>query len=377
MTNHKQYKIYLSPPWQSGDELNELKKALESNWLAPGGPYVELFEAELKKLTGRKHCIATNTGTAAIHLALKSLGVRPGDYVICQSFCFVALANPIAYLGAIPVFIDSERETWNMDPNLLEHAMKALADDGIRPKAILYAHIYGNPAKVHELKQVADRYEVPMVEDAAEALGSTVDGDFVGVHGKISIFSFNGNKIVTTSGGGALLTDDDAIAEEARSLASQAKDPTNGSLHLDIGYNYKLSNVCAALGISQLQTLAKRVESKRAIFNFYQQVNEEKNILISTQNQPGAMSNRWMSAFLLPDGETASSLKEKFENKGIEVRRFWKPLHTMPIYHPQKSFVNGVSDVLFEKGICLPSGLGLSEDELKLIKGLVSLIQKP
>jgi len=375
MSNSKQYKIYLSPPWQTGNELIEVQKALESNWLAPGGPHVALFEDELKKLTGRKHCIAVNSGTSAIHLALKTLGVGTGDYVICQSFCFVALANPIAYLGATPVFIDSEKDTWNMDPNLLDHALKELTAEGIKPKAVLYAHIYGNPAKVHELKQVADRYEVPLLEDAAEALGSTIDGDSVGVHGKISIFSFNGNKIVTSSGGGALLTDDDAIAEEALILASQAKDPANSSLHVDIGYNYKLSNVSAALGFSQLQTLAKRVEGKHAIFNFYRQSNEELKILSWTKDQPNAMSNRWMSAFLLPDGESVSELMMTFENAGIEVRRFWKPLHSMPIYHPQKSFVNGVSEGLFGRGICFPAGLGLNSSDLNLIKGFIRSIQ--
>ncbi len=375
MTNHKQYKIYLSPPWQSGEEIIELKNALDSNWLAPGGPHVTMFENELKKLTGRKHCLATNSGTAAIHLALKTLGVGPGDYVICQSFCFVALANPIAYLGAIPVFIDCERDTWNMDPNLLETALKELDADGIRPKAILFAHIYGNPAKVHELKQVAERYEVPLIEDAAEALGSRIDGKSTGVHGKISIFSFNGNKIVTSSGGGALLTDDDVIAEEAQILASQAKDPANSSLHLDIGYNYKLSNVCAALGFSQLKTLTKRVDGKHAIFNYYRQANDECYKLTWTKDQSGTTSNRWISAFLLPDAETVSALIEKFENEYIEVRRFWKPLQSMTIYHPQRSYVNGVSEDLFSRGICLPSGLGLNLTELELIKGLIKSIQ--
>ncbi|MDZ7605063.1 MAG: aminotransferase class I/II-fold pyridoxal phosphate-dependent enzyme [Cyclobacteriaceae bacterium] len=374
MSNQKKYKIYLSPPWQSGDELLAVQKALESNWLAPGGPYVAMFEDELKRLTGRKHCLAVNSGTSAIHLALKALGVGPGDYVICQSFCFVALANPIVYLGAIPVFIDIERDTWNMDPNLLEDALKELTGNGIRPKAVLYAHIYGNPAKVHELQKVADRYEVPLLEDAAEALGSTINGNSVGVHGKISIFSFNGNKIVTSSGGGALLTDDDAIAEVVQILASQAKDPANSALHVDIGYNYKLSNICAALGFSQLQTLSKRVEGKHAIFRFYQQANEELNILRWTRDQAGAVSNRWISAFLLPDEETVSKLVTQFENEGIEVRRFWKPMHSMSIYHPQRSFVNGVSEDLFARGICLPSGLGLKSAELGLIKGLIKSI---
>jgi dTDP-4-amino-4,6-dideoxygalactose transaminase len=262
-----------------------------------------------------------------------------------------------------------------MDPNLLETALKELDADGIRPKAILFAHIYGNPAKVHELKQVAERYEVPLIEDAAEALGSRIDGKSTGVHGKISIFSFNGNKIVTSSGGGALLTDDDVIAEEAQILASQAKDPANSSLHLDIGYNYKLSNVCAALGFSQLKTLTKRVDGKHAIFNYYRQANDECYKLTWTKDQSGTTSNRWISAFLLPDAETVSALIEKFENEYIEVRRFWKPLQSMTIYHPQRSYVNGVSEYLFSRGICLPSGLGLNLTELELIKGLIKSIQ--
>ena len=371
MSYQKKYKIYLSPPWQSGNEIHEVKKALDSNWLAPGGPYVNDFEDELKKLTGRKHCLAVNSGTSAIHLALKVLGVGPGDYVICQSFCFVALANPIAYLGAKPVFIDSERDTWNMDPDLLEEALKKITSDGIQPKAILYAHIYGNPAKVHELKRVAERYGVPLIEDAAEALGSTINGCSVGVYGKMSIFSFNGNKIVTSSGGGALLTDDPVLAERAHILASQAKDPEYPYNHVDIGYNYKLSNVCAALGYSQIKTLSQRLEGKHAIFNSYKNSTRKTKALLWNEDQPNTESNRWISAFILPPDNSVSQLIKIFENMGIETRRFWKPLHSMAMYHPQKSFVNGVSEELFERGICLPSGIGLTADDLELIIGLI------
>ena len=255
MQKKNDYRIYLSPPHQSGEELDYLKKALDSNWLAPGGAHVQHFESELKKVTNRKYCIALNSGTAAIHLALMSLGVGVGDYVICQTFSFVAIANPIAYLGAHPIFIDSETDTWNMNPVLLEQAIIDLKKSNITPKAILYAHIYGSPAKVNELMDISNRYQIPLVEDAAEALGAKINSMPVGQFGEISILSFNGNKVVTTSGGGALLTDDLSISTRTLHLSSQARNESKPYLHTEVGYNYRISDLSASLGLAQLKCL--------------------------------------------------------------------------------------------------------------------------
>lgn len=270
MQQNSNYRVFLSPPHQCGEELEYLKKALQSNWLAPGGLYVKQFEDELKKNTNREYCVALNSGTAAIHLALKVLGVDAGDYVICQTFSFVTISNQIAYLGAYPVFIDSEVETWNMDPELLEKAIQDLKKSNIVPKAIIYAHIYGNPAKVDELLSISVKYQIPIVEDAAEALGSNFQSKPVGQFGDISVLSFNGNKVVTTSGGGVLLTNDEAIAQRALHLSTQARDESKPFRHTEVGYNYRMSNLNAALGLAQFKCLEEWVQRKRKIYDYYQ-----------------------------------------------------------------------------------------------------------
>lgn len=372
MKEKKKYDIYLSPPHQSGLELRYLEEVLASNWLAPGGDFVSRFGESLATLTNRRHCVALNSGTASIHMALKALGVAEGDYVICQAFGFVAMSNPIAYLGAVPVFVDSEKTTWNMDPDLLEKAILDLGKSGIKPKAIIYAHIYGNPARVTDLLSIAAKYEIPTIEDAAEALGSKVDNAFTGHFGEISILSFNGNKIITTSGGGAFLTDDSVIAEKVEHLASQARDTKAQFSHTEIGYNYQMSNLCAALGLAQFSCLGEWVARKRRIFDDYKVFLNQFNNYESVADQTGYYSNRWLSVFLAPDAKERLRILSVLENSSIEARRFWKPLHLLEIYKSQKAYLSGVAEELFDKGVCLPSGVGLTQEEIALIKKFIA-----
>jgi dTDP-4-amino-4,6-dideoxygalactose transaminase len=371
MKKIKKYNIYLSPPHQSGHEMKYFEEVLTSNWLAPGGEFVGRFEDNLKTLTGRRYCVALNSGTAAIHLALHALGVIEGDYVICQAFGFVAMANPIAYLGAVPVFVDCEKDSWNMDPEMLEKAILDLGKSGIKPKAIIYAHIYGNPAKTRELISVASKYEIPLVEDAAEALGSMIDNTFTGRFGEISILSFNGNKVITTSGGGALLTDNAMLAEKAENLASQSRDTRAQFSHTEIGYNYQMSNLCGALGLAQFSCLHDWVLAKRRIFNEYREFFNQFGAFESVKDHAGYYSNRWLSVFLAPDTEERKRILNVLERNSIEARRFWKPLHLLGIYKIQKDYLSGVADELFSRGICLPSGVGLTSDDLTLIKSII------
>jgi dTDP-4-amino-4,6-dideoxygalactose transaminase len=373
MRENRKYKIYLSPPHQCGNELEYLKQVLDSNWLAPGGECVTRLEEKLKSLLGRKNCVALNSGTAAIHMALKALGVGKGDFVICQALSFVAISNPIAYMGAIPVFVDSERDTWNMDPDLLEHAIIDLRKDGIEPRAIIYAHIYGNPAKAHDLLSVSRKYGIPIVEDAAEALGSKIDETYAGRFGDISVISFNGNKVITTSGGGALLTDDSEIASKVFHLSTQARGVEAPYSHSEIGYNYQMSNLSAALGLAQFDCLEAWVEKKRSIFSEYRSFLNQFGSYESVEESGDVISNRWLSVFLAPTVKERKRVVDALNRHDIECRRFWKPLHLLEIYDSQNSYISGVTIDLFNRGICLPSGVGLMPDEQEIIKGLIKL----
>lgn len=374
MQPNNPYRIFLSPPHQSGKELEFLKRALESNWLAPGGIYVRQFEDELKKTTNRRCCVALNSGTAAIHLALKTLGVEAGDFVICQTFSFVATANPIAYLGAHPVFIDSEAETWNMDPKLLEKAILDLKKSNIRPKAILYTHVFGTPAKVDDLMSISENHQIPLVEDAAEALGAHFNSKSVGQFGNISVLSFNGNKVITTSGGGALLTNDAQISQKALHLSTQARDELKPYTHTEVGYNYRMSNLSASLGLAQIRWLEEWVDQKRKIFDAYQERISKERIFDAVEFSSGIYANRWLSAFLVRSPKRRDVILERLGSKGIETRRFWKPLHALNIFKGQKSYVSGVASDLFDKGICLPSGVGLKKEEQEEIIQLINSV---
>jgi len=370
-------KIWLSPPHQSGNELKYIQEALDSNYLAPAGPHIEAFEQSLSEYVGVGHAAALSSGTAALHLALKILDVGPGDIVICPTFTFTASANPIVYLGATPVFVDSEMSSWNMCADVLESAVKHYIHRGKKPKAIIGVHIYGMPVRLDEILSICQKYEIPFIEDAAEALGSMYKSRKLGSFGLMSILSFNGNKIITTSGGGAILSDNESFISKAKFLATQAKDQAPHYQHSEIGYNYRLSNVCAGIGRAQLEVIEERVKQRRSNFQFYQR--ELKNLPgISFQNEAKhSCSNRWLSCILidpqLSNGMTPESVCLALKKENIESRPLWKPLHLQPLFKEMSYFGGNISERLFGMGLCLPSGSDLSEEDLSRITLLIKL----
>jgi len=370
-------KIWLSSPHMSGNEMKYINEAFETNWIAPLGPNVTAFENELADYLNVKHVSALTAGTAAIHLALIILGVKPGDEVISSSFTFSATVNPIAYLGATPVLIDSEEESWNMSPELLEKAILDRLSRGKKPKAIVIVHLYGMPANINELIKIADKYEIPIIEDAAEALGSKFDGKACGTFGKIGILSFNGNKIITTSGGGALVSDNDDYVNKARFLSTQARDKAPYYQHSQIGYNYRMSNVLAGIGRGQLEVIEERVAKRRSIFEFYfKNLNHLKGISFLKEIQP-SFSNRWLTTIIVDPKKTGGisceDIHRALEMDNIETRPLWKPMHLQPIFQNCPSYTNGVSEKLFNFGLCLPSGSNMSDQDLDRV--LFQIIQ--
>ena len=370
-------KIWLSSPHMGTAEFNFVKEAFDTNWIAPLGPHVNGFEHDLEAFTGAKYAAALSSGTAALHLALVMLGVQAGDEVICQSFTFSATANPIVYLGAIPVFIDSEPETWNMCPDLLEQAIKDRIAKGKKPKAIVPVHLYGMPAKIDQIMAIAARYEIPVIEDAAEALGSTLNGKAAGTFGLMGVLSFNGNKIITTSGGGALISDSEEFIIQARFLATQARDAAPHYQHSQIGYNYRMSNVCAGIGRGQMEVLADRVNQRRKVYDTYLQYLSGFSPIEFLPEPEGYFSNRWLTTVLVNpennNGVTCETLRLSLEMENIESRPLWKPMHLQPVFENYPSYVNGQSEVFFNKGLCLPSGSNLSQDDLgKVIDNIKS-----
>jgi dTDP-4-amino-4,6-dideoxygalactose transaminase len=362
-------KIWLSSPHMGGDEIKFIKEAFETNWIAPVGPHLPAFESSLAEYVGVAHCAALCSGTAAIHLALIVLGVQRDDEVICQSFTFSGSCNPIVYQGARPVFVDSENTTWNMDPALLEVAINdRISKTGKKPKAVIAVHLYGMPAQIDRVSEVCKTFEIPLIEDAAEALGSTFRGKNAGAFGDLSILSFNGNKIITTSGGGALLSDSGAWIEKARFLSTVARDAAPHYEHSEIGYNYRLSNVCAGIGRGQMQVLAERVQQRRAIFDFYKSELGEIEGISFLKEPPGAFTNRWLTTILVDpiatSGSTREDIRLALEKENIESRPLWKPMHLQPVFRQAISYVNGVSEKLFDKGLCLPSGSNLNPKQL-------------
>jgi dTDP-4-amino-4,6-dideoxygalactose transaminase len=368
-------KIWLSSPHIGTNELQYVNEAFATNWIAPLGPHVNAFEQGLQELTQTKHAAALSSGTSALHLALILLGVKSGDIVFCQSITFSASANPIAYQGATPVFIDSEMDTWNIDPTLLKAALQEAKQNGKLPKAIIPVHLYGMPAKMDEITSIAKEYNVPVIEDAAEALGSNIIGKPCGSYGHFGVLSFNGNKIITTSGGGALVSDNGEMIEKARFLATQARDSAPHYQHSQIGYNYRMSNVLAGIGRGQLEVLNDRVAARRNTFERYKQYFSKKNnegYNIQFQEEPqGYFSNRWLTCIVVDPvtnkGLTREEIRLAMEAENIESRPLWKPMHQQPIFANTKSYLNGVSDKLFENGLCLPSGSNLTEDEFERI----------
>ena len=362
-------KIWLSPPHMGGRERELVKEAFDANWIAPVGPHISNFEQELSKLSQNFNIAALSSGTAAIHLALILAGVQKNDNVICSSFTFSASVNPIKYLGANPIFIDSDKESWNMCPELLTKAIKDGIKNNKKPKAIILVHLYGMPAKLDEIIAVANSFEIPIIEDAAEALGSKYKNQQLGTFADFGIYSFNGNKIITTSGGGALVCKNKKLIEKAKFLATQARDVAVHYEHSEVGYNYRMSNVCAAIGVGQLEVLTERVTRKREIFNFYKnELSMIKEITFLEELEP-SFSNYWLTTILLDKNSTIDreQLRLHLEKDNIESRPLWKPMHLQPVFKDCKSYVNGVSEDLFNRGLCLPSGTAMTTEDLKRI----------
>jgi len=348
-----------------GNEQNYVQEAFDTNWIAPLGPNVNAFEDSIENYLGYSMQVAAlSSGTAAIHLALELLGVTYGDEVICQSFTFSASANPITYLGARPIFVDSEKDTWNISPTLMEQAIKDGLAYGKKPKAIIAVHLYGMPYKVDEVNEIAAKYDIPVVEDSAEALGSTYKNRPCSTFGRIGILSFNGNKIITTSGGGALVTKDEDLKKRAIFLATQARDNAPHYEHTHIGYNYRMSNVLAGIGRGQMEVIEDRVNSRRNNFDYYKSRLGHISAIEFLQEPQGFKSNRWLSCVLLPSFNVREKIRLALLEEDIESRPLWKPMHMQPVFLNCKSFVDGTSEYLFQRGLCLPSGSNLQQEDL-------------
>jgi dTDP-4-amino-4,6-dideoxygalactose transaminase len=358
--------ILLSPPHMGDREFGFVKEAFDTNWLAPVGPHVDAFEQEFCKVVGTRHAAALSSGTAALHLALQLAGVGPGDDVFCSTLTFVATANPIKYLGATPVFIDSDRISWNMDPALLAEALEKRAKQGKLPKAVVVVHLYGQCADIDPIQAACAQYDIPLIEDAAEALGASYKGKSPGSYGKFGIFSFNGNKIITTSGGGMLVTDDETLATQARYLATQARDPSPHYQHSQVGYNYRLSNVLAGIGRGQLQVLADRVAARRYNFEVYRNALQQLPGVEFMPEPSFGASTRWLSCITLnPDrsGLSPKQLRLALAAEQIESRPIWKPLHLQPLFKGCEIIGGQVAADLFARGLCLPSGSSLTQTD--------------
>lgn len=375
---HQTKRLFLSPPHMSGTERNYVSDVFDSNWIAPLGPAVDGFEQDLAGYTGMKYTAVLNSGTSAIHLALILMGVGQGDYVAVQSFTFSATVNPITYLGATPILIDSERETWNMDPGLLE---KAIQDSGSgierdKIKAIIGVNLYGMPAKWDEIMAISKKYDIPVIEDAAESLGSRYDGHMCGSIGKFGILSFNGNKIITTSGGGALLSNDEEMIKKARFLSTQARDNAPHYQHSEIGYNYRMSNLLAAVGRGQMEVIDERVAARRYINQSFRQAFVDiPGITFHTEPSDKYFSNYWLTAITVDPGKTGGITREDIrlalEAENIESRPLWKPMHMQPVFKDYPAFINGVSEALFHDGLCLPSGSGMTKNDLERVIAII------
>ncbi|MBC2844979.1 DegT/DnrJ/EryC1/StrS family aminotransferase [Winogradskyella flava] len=367
-------KIWLSSPHMSGAEQTYIKEAFDTNWVAPLGPNVNGFEQDIKSyLNQDRHVAALASGTSALHLSLILLGVSHGDEVICQSKTFSASANPIVYQGAKPIFVDSERDTWNMCPNQLEIAITDRLKKGKKPKAIIAVHLYGMPYKVEGINEIALKYDIPIIEDSAESLGSLYKGQNCGTFGDLSILSFNGNKIITTSGGGALVTKTEEQKQEAVFLATQARDNAPHYEHSQIGYNYRMSNIVAGIGRGQMTILDSHVSKRRSNYEFYKSNLAKIDIIKFLEEPIGYFSNRWLSCILLDSFETREKLRLALEKENIESRPLWKPMHLQPVFKDAPSYCNGVADDLFQKGLCLPSGSNLTPEQLDRVISTINM----
>lgn len=359
------------------EELLNVQEAFATNWISPAGPFIGQFENDLATYCGTAAAAVVQSGTAAIHLALRLLEIQQGDLILCQSFTFIGSSNPILYEKAIPVFIDSEAATWNMCPNALEEAIVDLDKKGKQPKAIIVVHLYGMPAKMNEIMAIAHRYNIPVIEDAAEALGSSIDGKACGSFGDFGILSFNGNKIITTSGGGALLSNNVEALQRARFLATQAKDNAPHYEHTQMGYNYRMSNIAAAIGVGQLKVLDQRVAARRSNHDFYQALFASVEGVQFLEEPEGYFSNRWLSCIIIDSAVTGVSredLRLALEKENIESRPLWKPMHMQPLFTHCDYYGTNFSEKLFQDGICLPSGSNLNPQEKERISSQLKVV---
>lgn len=369
-------KIWLSSPHMGGQELKFIHEAFEQNWIAPLGPNVDYFEKDLESfLDSDVQVVALSSGTATLHLALIQCGVTTGDEVICQSMTFAASANPIVYQGATPVFVDSEDKTWNMDPIVLEEAIRDRMRKGKKPKAIIAVHLYGMPFNVEAIAAVAEKYDIPLIEDAAEALGSTFAGRSCGTFGRFGILSFNGNKIITTSGGGAMICQNNRDKEKTIFLSTQARDQAAHYQHSEIGYNYRMSNVCAGIGRGQMEVIYERIRARRAMNHFYREIfSNIEGVSFLTEPSPAYFSNYWLSTIVLDPQKTrvtTEDLRLALSEDNIESRPLWKPMHLQPVFKDAPYYGGRVSEELFLRGLCLPSGSNLTHEDRSRIRRVI------
>ena len=367
-------RIYLSPPHMSGYEQQFIAEAFDSNYIAPLGPQVDAFEREFSEKVGISHAVALSSGTAAIHLALLSLGVMPGDMVYASTLTFIGSVSPITYCGAIPVFIDADKGTWNMDPDLLSQEINRCKNNGKLPKAVIPTDLYGHCVDMDRVTEICDPYEIPVVADAAEALGSTYKGGSAGAKAKATAFSFNGNKILTTSGGGMLTSNDKDLIENARYLSQQARDSVPHYEHSQIGFNYRMSNILAAIGRGQLKVLDERVKAKRLIYEKYQTAFAGIPGIEFMPESAYGQSNRWLTVILIEPvlfGADRETVRLALENQDIEARPVWKPMHMQPVFGGAKCVGGMVAEDLFKRGLCLPSGTAMSDDDVNKIISVI------
>ncbi|MGC8453735.1 MAG: DegT/DnrJ/EryC1/StrS family aminotransferase [Cylindrospermopsis raciborskii] len=371
--------ILLSTPHIGADEISFVQEAFETNWIAPVGPHIALFEQEFCQTVGIAHAAALASGTAALHIALRLVGVQPGDEVFCSTLTFIASVSPITYLGAKPVFIDSDRTSWNMDPGLLALELDRRSSSGNLPKAIILVHLYGQSADIDPILASCNKYNIPIIEDAAEALGATYKGKTPGVFGKIGIYSFNGNKIITTSGGGMLVSDDPEIVDQAKFLATQARDPAPHYQHTTIGYNYRLSNVLAGIGRGQLRVLGDRVQARRRNFAIYQEALSDIPGIEFMPEASFGTCTRWLTCITIEAekfGCSREQLRLALAAKEIESRPVWKPMHLQPVFSGSNRIGGEVAEDIFDRGLCLPSGSNLTDSELNRVIDVIRYTHK-
>lgn len=363
-------RIYLSSPHMSGKELELVQQAFADNWVAPAGPHLTAFEEQFCEYTGARYALALSSGTAAIHLALLTTEVQAGDEVLVSTLTFAGSVNPILYVGAVPTFIDSAPDSWNLDPNLLEDVLRKRSKASKLPKAVIVVHLYGQAADMEPIMNICDRYGVMVIEDAAEALGSSYKGRHPGTIGRIGAFSFNGNKIITTAGGGMFVSEEKCLVDHARKLSSQSREPVPHYEHTEIGYNYRMSNILAAIGIGQLGVIEDRVRRKREIYEYYCQHLSDLPGIKFVEDMPYGRHTRWLTVILVDPhkfGANREQIRLKLEEHNIESRPLWKPMHLQPIFQGYEMIGGTVAESLFEQGLCLPSGTGLTQAQLDYV----------